>query len=88
MVGIFAISRVAFRKLASSAFEFLSGSSNESADTAVRSISIGSAWLASMSITDAVSSDSARDAASSRRNDSSSSPLGRWPRRIRKQVSS
>ena len=42
-VGIFAISRVAFRKLASSAFEALSGSSNESADTAVRSISMGAA---------------------------------------------
>ena len=54
------------RTLASAAFESLSGSSKLSDDTAVRSISIGAAWLASMSTTLSVSSESSRCAASSR----------------------
>src|SRR3954470_19998290 len=49
------ISRVALRMFASSAFELLSGSQVESAETAVRSISIGAASAASRSITCAVS---------------------------------
>ena len=82
------ISRVALRTLASSAFESLSGSWTESAETAVRSISIGAAWEASRSITRAVSSDSVSASVSPAVNPSSSSRVGRCPRRIRNATSS
>ena len=82
------MSRVALRRLASGSFESLSGSSKLSDETAVRSISIGAAWLASMSTTWAVSSDSSRCSERSARKLSNCSFVGSSPYSVRKHTSS